>query len=390
MVVEVLLAVLIIELLLYLMFNYWSGLSSRLKGRGVSVSAFTFMLDIGRSVEPRVKRSEAISKVVGVVGMINLALLILLFYWIVIPSTIDIIKALVGVREVVSVPFVPVVPGVTIRGSSIPYFLVGIGVAVIAHELFHAVIALNEGIKVESWGLGVFLIFPFAYVKIDDEGFNKASLASKVKILSAGVLSNTAVALVLILAMNSLTTVIEEHSVVVVYELDRSLGPQAPAVVAGLPTPSVLYDINGSRIKSLADLRNYLSLITDKSVTLILNVSRFKGLFDDAIVKGLQEPELIVVSKPANISRLGILVIEALSPTTPIHLYYLSRIFYWAYVVNISLAVFNAAPLIITDGGKIVQELFKKYGMVRIGSMIQWATVAVTALLLVVGFIRFI
>ncbi|MEM0504454.1 MAG: M50 family metallopeptidase [Sulfolobales archaeon] len=348
------------------------------------------MLDIGRSIEPRIRRSEAISKVVGVVGIINLAVLIVLFYWIVIPSTIDIIKALVSVREVVSAPFVPVVPGVTIRGSSIPYFLVGIGVAIIAHELLHAVVALNEGIRVESWGLGIFLIFPFAYVKIDDEGFNKASFASKIKILSAGVLSNTVLALILIFAMNSVATVIEEYSVVVVYELDRSLGPQAPAIAAGLPTPSVLYEINGSRIKNLNDLRNYLSSVADKSVTLVLNISKFRGLFDDAIVEGLQEPELVVVSKPANMSRLGILVVEALSPTTPVHLYYLSRIFYWVYVVNISLAVFNAAPLIVTDGGRIVQELFKKYGMARIGSIVQWATVLITVLLLVVGFTRFI
>ncbi len=390
MVLEGMFAVLVVELLLYLMFNYWGSLSSRLKKMGVTVGVFTVMLDVRRSVGFRVRRSEVVGRAVGVVGLINLVILILLFYWIVVPSVIDVIKALVVAREVIPSPFVPVVPGVTISGGSIPYFLVGIGVAVIAHELLHALTALNEGIKVVSWGLGVFLIFPFAYVRIDDEAFNKSSLSSKIRVLSAGVLSNTILALIFLTTMSSVTTVIEQYSAVVVYELDRNLGPEAPAIKADLPTPSVIYDINGTRIKSLADLRNYLKSIADKDTTLILNISRFKTLVDDVLINNLLGNELVVVHKQANISRLGILVGEALLPTTPIYLYYLSRVLYWAYVINISLAVFNAAPLVVTDGGKIVQEVFRKYGMVRLGNIIQWATVGITATLLVLGFTRFV
>ncbi|MEM2444740.1 MAG: M50 family metallopeptidase [Sulfolobales archaeon] len=390
MVVETLLAVLVIEFLLYLMYNYWNTLSSRLRGEGISVNAFTIMVDLGRSMEPRSRRSEIFSRTVGFVGMVNVAVLIILFYWIIIPSAVDIFKTLMGTQEVVAAPFVPVVPGVTIKGSNIIYFLVGICVAVVAHECLHALTALNEGIKVQSWGFGLFLIFPFAYVRIDDEEFNKSSLSSKVKVLSAGVLSNTVLALILLASINSISAVINQYSVVVIYELDRSLGPEAPALVAGLPTPSIIYDINGTRIKDLVDLRSYLTSISNISTTLLLNISRINVLIDDVIVEGMQKPELVMVFKPSNMSRLGILVVEALSPNTPIHLYYINRIFYWTYVVNISLAIFNAAPLIITDGGRILQEIFKRYGMTRIGNLVQWVTVVITILLLVIGFVKFI
>ncbi len=390
MVLETLLIVLVVELLLYLMFTYWKGFSAKLKDKGLHISAFTVMLDIKKAMEPKSWRSSAVSKAIGFIGVINVAVLIVLFYWMVIPSIFEFVKALMGTQRVVSAPFVPVVPGITIKGSNIICFMIGVGVAVITHELLHAITALREGIKVESWGLGVFLIFPFAYVRIDDEGFNKSSLSSKVKVLSAGVLSNTAFALMLLIALNAGASALEQYSVVVIYELDRSLGPEAPALIAGIPTPSVINSINGTEIKSLADLRNYLLSISDKSTSLILNISRFNALVDDVFVRGLQEPELIVVNKPSNMSRLGILVIEALSPSTPAYLYYLNRIFYWTYVVNISLAIFNAAPLVITDGGRILQEVFRKYGMVKVGNILQWGTVAVTAVLLVAGFIRFI
>ncbi|MCX8186205.1 MAG: site-2 protease family protein [Sulfolobales archaeon] len=390
MVLESLITLLVIEFLLYLIYNYWGGLSSKLKGRGITVSAFTITFDVGKSMKPRAKRSEVLSKALGISGVINVALLMLIFYWIIIPSAIDIVRTLLGVREAVSTPFVPVVPGVTIKGSNVLYFLVGVSIAVVAHEFFHALTALNEGIKVESWGLGLFLIFPFAYVKIDDRDYSKSSLSSRVKVLSAGVLSNTALALILLASISSISAVIEQHSMVVIYELDRSLGPEAPAVVAGVPTPSVLYDINGTKIGSLSDLRNYLTSIADKPATLVLNISKFKSLVDDVVIEGLQRPELIEVVKPSNMSRLGILVVEALSPSTPLHLYYLNRVFYWTYVVNISLAVFNAAPLIITDGGKILQEVLNRYGLKKLGYVVQWVTIVITVSLLVIGLLRFI
>lgn len=388
-VLQVLLLIIIVELVLYLLNMYSRGFSSLVKSRNITISFFTVMVDVSR-FNLSFRRSAVVSRVVGFVGMLNVVILILIFYWIALPSVLNIIKSLLGVSRVVEAPLVPVVPGVTIRGMTILYFLVGVGIGIIVHEFSHALVALNEGIKVNSWGLGIFLVFPFAYVRINDNDYNNASLSSKVKVLSAGVLSNTAIALLTLLLLNIASAGISQYSVVIIQELDRSLGPQAPAVVAGLPTPSVINDINGTRIRTLNDLRNYLSSIANISTTLVINISRIKGLEDDVIVSELYKPEVVVVNKPSNWSRLGILVVEGLSPETPKHLYYLGRVLYWTYLVNISLAVFNAAPLIVTDGGRIIYEFSRKYGLTKVNNVVQWATVVITAILLMTGFVNII
>lgn len=385
-VLQVLLLIIITELTLYLLNIYSGKFSSLVKSKNITISFFTVMVDVSR-FNLSFRRSSIVSKVVGFVGMLNILILILIFYWIALPSVINIIKSLLGISRVVEAPLVPVLPGITIRGTTILYFLVGVGVGIIVHELSHALVALNEGIRVDSWGLGIFLVFPFAYVRINDNDYNKASLSSKVKMLSAGVLSNTVIALLTLLLLNTASVSISQYSVVVIHELDRSLGPQAPAIVAGLPTPSVINDINGTKIRTLNDLRNYLSSIANESTTLVINISRIKGLEDGVIISDLCKPEVVVVNKPSNWSRLGILVVEGLSPETPKYLYYLGRVLYWTYLVNISLAVFNAAPLIITDGGRIIYEFSRKYGLTKINNVVQWATVVITAILLVTGFI---
>ncbi len=390
MVIEVLLAVLVAELIIYLLSNYHKGFSARIRRTGLNVGLFTLMIDVGKFAGLKVRRFNTVSRIVGFVGIANLISLIALFYWIAIPSLLNIIKSVTSAGVVGESPFVPVVPGVTIKGLSIIYFLLSIAIAIVAHELSHALIAINEGIEVQSWGLGIFLIFPFAYVRIDDESFNKASLSSKVRVLSAGILSNTALAIVVLLLMNYVSGILYQHIAVVICGLDRSLGPDAPAILANIPVPSVINSINGTPIKILSDLRSYLISIANKSTSLVLNVSKFNYLIDDSIVDSIDGYQLIEVYKPSYYPRLGILVVEAYLPSVPKELYYLARAFFWIYLVNISLAVFNAAPLIITDGGRIIDEFLRKYGLRKVSNVIQALTIIIVVVLLITGFVNFI
>lgn len=390
MVIEVLLVVLVVELAIYLLSNYHRGFSARIRRTGLNVGLFTLMIDVGRLTRLKIRRSNTVSRVVGLIGIVNLLFLIILFYWIAIPSLLNIIRSMTTAGVVGESPFVPVVPGVTIKGLNIIYFLLSVAIAVAAHELSHALVAINEGIEVQSWGLGIFLVFPFAYVRINDESFNNAPLSSKVKVLSAGILSNTVLAIIIILLMNYISGILYQHTAVVIYGLDRSLGPDAPAILANIPVPSVINSINGTPIKTLSDLRTYLTSIANKSASLVLNISRFNYLIDDSIVDSIESYQLINVYKPSYYPRLGILVVEAYLPSVPKELYYLTRSFFWIYLVNISLAVFNAAPLIITDGGRIIDVFLRRYGLSKVSNVIQVLTIIIVAILIITGFANFI
>ena len=47
-------------------------------------------------------------------------------------------------------PVMPLIPGVTIRFSSLPWFLAAAGVVILFHELAHGVMCVVEGIPVKS------------------------------------------------------------------------------------------------------------------------------------------------------------------------------------------------------------------------------------------------
>lgn len=390
MVVESLLIILVIELLLYVLSVYNKGFSSLISKWRLNIGLFTIMVDFGKVSRISRIRGSIVIRAISLVAIINVIVLIVVFYWIALPSLFELITKVVTVGELGESPFIPVIPGVTVRGANLLYFLVGVVVAIAVHELAHALVAINEGIEVQSWGLGLFLIFPFAYVRISDESFNKSTLVSRIRVLAAGVFANTVVALLILVLMSALTSVLNQYSAVVIYGFDRSLGEDAPAIVARLPIPSIINDINGTPIKTLEDLRKFLASVSSRDAVLILNISTFNYLIEGSIIDSLSSPMLVNVYKPSHYGRLGIYVTEAYLPTVPRELYYLTRASFWVYIINISLAIFNAAPLIITDGGRIVDEFFRKYGLDKVGKILQLVTVAVMVFLLITGILNII
>lgn len=390
MVVEALLIILVIELFLYLLSVHHRGFSSLISKRKLNIGLFTIMVDLGKVSGISRIRGSIIIKAISLVAVVNVIVLIVVFYWIALPSLFELITKAVTVGELGESPFIPVIPGVTIKGINLLYFLISVVIAIAVHELAHALVAINEGIEVQSWGLGLFLIFPFAYVRISDESFNRSTLISRIRVLAAGVFANTVVALLTLVLMGVLTGMLNQYSAVVIYGFDRSLGEDAPAIVAGLPIPSIINDINGTPIKTLDDLRRFLASVSSKDVVLILNISTFNYLIDGSIIDSLSNPISVSVYKPSHYGRLGIYVTEAYLPTVPRVLYYLTRASFWVYIINISLAIFNAAPLIITDGGRIIDEFFRRYGLHKVGKMLQLVTVIVMVFLLITGILNLI
>ncbi|RLG88357.1 MAG: hypothetical protein DRO15_03035 [Thermoprotei archaeon] len=52
------------------------------------------------------------------------------------------------------------------------------------------------------------------------------------------------------------------------------------------------------------------------------------------------------------------------------------------YIINASLAVINAAPLFITDGGKIISELADRLGLA--GKALSITLQSITAILIII------
>ncbi|HEX9915104.1 MAG TPA: site-2 protease family protein [Candidatus Bathyarchaeia archaeon] len=96
-------------------------------------------------------------------------------------------------------PVQPLIPGVTISTSSLPWFLLGAGVVILTHELGHGLMCVVEGIPVKSAAV-MFAVITFGgAVEPDEEGMERASTMSKMRVFAIGSMINLLTGLLTIL-----------------------------------------------------------------------------------------------------------------------------------------------------------------------------------------------
>lgn len=235
------------------------------------------------------------------------------------------------------------IPGINITGLSLIYFVLAIVVAAVVHELSHAYTARAHGINVKSLGFAIIFFVPIAFTEIDEEALKNANTKAKIAMLSAGPASNFVIALLTVVI---LSTIINPWGLIIVGIVDGSLAEKY-----GLEKGMSIIEVNGTKA-TLDTLHRYLSVRRD--TTLILKILKPDG-----------EVKEIHIYKPANTTRLGV-YLQSMPSQSLINVIgvYPSLLILgftqWLYIVNFSLALINAAPLFISDGGRILYGLSKR------------------------------
>ncbi len=380
-----LLGLILAETLLFILVKTQRSLRDRLEKHRVNVSFLTILVDIGTASKLRrltPPESRPLKNAVFIAGVLNMALMIAYLYLTLINAVEGLFRA-VSAGEVPVSPFVPVIPGITISLEMLIPLALSIGIAMVVHELMHALVALLERVEIESWGIGLFVIFPVAYVKLSENSFNEAPRKSRASILSAGILGNSLIAL---LALGLISLFSAQVSLVpVIIDLDRS-DPELPALQANISTPSIILEVNGSRIKNLGEFTSLLRGLINQSVVLVLKTQRCVREGYRVVETGVVET--YEIRKPAG-SRLGVYLSELVAPETPA--YVIEALLYtnWVFIVNLSLAIINAAPIFVSDGGRIITEILSRYDR-KLNYVIQGITSITVAILLVIGLINYI
>ncbi|XP_074549580.1 membrane-bound transcription factor site-2 protease [Halichoeres trimaculatus] len=83
-----------------------------------------------------------------------------------------------------------VVPGVNLPTSQLAYFFTALLVSGVIHELGHAVAALREQVRVNGFGMFVFVVYPGAFVDLFTTHLNLVSPVQQLRIFCAGVWHN--------------------------------------------------------------------------------------------------------------------------------------------------------------------------------------------------------
>ena len=93
-------------------------------------------------------------------------------------------------------PMVPLIPGVTIRPQSIPYFLAAASLAILLHELSHGVLCAVEGVKVKNSALFLAVVFFGGAIQPDDDEMEKKGGLGRMRIYAVGSMTNLVMGLI--------------------------------------------------------------------------------------------------------------------------------------------------------------------------------------------------
>ncbi|MEM2637558.1 MAG: site-2 protease family protein [Candidatus Korarchaeota archaeon] len=267
---------------------------------------------------------------------------------------------LIFIKPQDSSSIVPLIPGVTIPFStSLLFILVGIGIALVGHEMAHGAIISREKVPIRSSGIFIAGVLGGGFVEPDEDVFNKIPERSKRTILAAGSVSNLAIG-VATLGLVLLATLV----------MPLFYGPPAGVYISNtvpgspadgkIPTPSLLVAINNTPIRTYEDLSGYLDNVLPGEVVVMTIVS-------------LENPSSINVTlvtgeSPTNSSHayIGISGLATYYPqkypmilVDYITFTYILRLLVWIYVININVAIVNMVPIPLFDGMRFFESILK-------------------------------
>ncbi|MEM1780375.1 MAG: site-2 protease family protein [Desulfurococcaceae archaeon] len=244
-----------------------------------------------------------------------------------------------GVRNIMVL-----IPGINISGYDLLFFIVAVAIALIIHEAMHAKLASGYGAGVKAFGFALFLFLPIAFIEVDESAFKNAKTSVKIGILSAGVTANFALAL----AFMMLLAVLSSGQGFMITDVERD----SLAEGIGLKRYDIICSVNDMPLSNILVLHDLMS--KNSTFEVVLYVWRpGEGYMRISFIKQPWQSKLGVRVLPAPSQHL----FSVINQWTWVMIY---NLFYWIYLVNLSVAVINALPLYITDGGKIMYEVLGK------------------------------
>ena len=181
-------------------------------------------------------------------------------------------SALTNPRNALLIPginqFIPLVWGI-----------IGLAVTLIVHELSHAVLCRVEGVRVKSLGI-LFALVPIGGFAEPDEkelmDESKLKRIQRIRIFSAGVISNFIVASISFVAFFYLIGFLQPHVIVVLSN------------VKGIENGSVIESINGIPVHTEKDVRRalrggYVSIVVDGKT---FKLKEIAGVYVVGVLKG--------------------------------------------------------------------------------------------------------
>lgn len=274
----------------------------------------------------------------------------------------------------------------------ITYGWIALIITIVIHEAGHGIVARVYNIRVDSTGIVLFLGLPIgAFVNIERDELNRASLKRKSAVLTAGPLNNMILAgaslLALYLVISTLTPLPADPNAPQFGVVIVNVNPGSLAESAGMDSESIIQYVAGQKIVSLDDLSNNLRANLGKTVDItwiskagesvtqpvtlpeavdpgqgILGVGvtvlppdpqavldRYERAFGQNPLALLLPPTMQQGSVPYSDLMAPKYESSALGPAfAPV-----ANLLFWLWFINFNVGIFNALPIGPLDGGQM-------------------------------------
>ena len=258
------------------------------------------------------------------------------------------------------------------------------------HEFGHAIVCRAEGINIVNTGILLAIIPIGAFVNPREEELNAASIGSRLRVYSAGVANNFMVGVVaffiLCIAVSTMVVPIIAGSVYV-FETGGNVGGVSPGMYVTM--------VDGVPINSSQEFNKILNLVPGTLVAITAGYSKedmkiyyfdnVAGNYFDVVDRGNMpatignmmnlQGMLKLLVLPFDTSVTGMELKQAMMTTQDAEIYNtpftgfweIIHLLYWLVFINISIAIFNAIPMVPLDGGYIFKDVMNRvFGNTRI------------------------
>ena len=249
------------------------------------------------------------------------------------------------------------------------YWIISIFLIALVHEFSHGVVARAYKLKIKSSGLA-FLnvlvpVIPAAFVEPDEKELRKRPKMQQLSVFAAGPFSNIIFAFVVLALMGfviaPVSNAIFNYNGILVTGFTPG-NETFPAESAGITENELIIGIDNMPITTVENFTEIMQTKTPgESVVITTNVTDYN---------------IILAESPDNksIGYLGVYltqnqeikenILQKYGKILPDVFIWFVGLFYWIYVLNLGIGLFNLAPLGPIDGGRMLQllmhKLFKK------------------------------
>ncbi len=281
-----------------------------------------------------------------------------------------------------------VLPGVDIPGSPVliplGYGIIGLMTVLVVHEFGHGIIARIEGVKIDSIGVLLLAVLPGAFVEPNEEDVQNSERIQKLRIYAAGSIFNlilAAISFVIVMFITLMiigsifigvpgfvipgthleTPTLGQNITGPIFPTFHNGGVQIYSVVPGspaygkLPQGTIVQSINGVDTTTLSNAEVVFSqLKIGENVTLQTTSGNYTiktGANPDNSSKGY------IGIRAMQQEFVNNNVAKTVGTQIPWFIYSLQQLFFWIFLLNFSVGIFNLLPAKPLDGGLLLEEL---------------------------------